>query len=744
MKISLGRLLLVFSVGISALPMLAMAALILMMNSDIRTIAESEFDKISLQSARRLAEDTVRICAIIQNSREAANDNARKILLAQLSQFGHAKLSYDAETEVSVSAQGDNSQRRLVKIPTLAFGDEKVQLRLDPKKRIVGADGAVAKILDTLKADTGLEYALLLRINDAGDMLRVATTVKDADGNFFVGNSIPAAGDDASAAVRNLLSKRPFSGTVHSGTLDFVGTYEPLIGSNGNVIGAVCYGSLQKSYEFVLKYFESMRLGTNGFVWAIERLGDGRAVWRVSKDGKLNSMIVDTDGVDDRREAMLGIVADAVSGADGKIGVRQYHISELGRHGDVTSVYTYFKPWNMVVGVTAYKSDFAEAMMRIGRSGERFIFLLFPLGILMLGFAAFTARIASIRGTEMTGGLVEAANMIRDGNLRGARDVLSDLTDPSKPGNSEIFALCVALKKMTGYLSKLVWKVQSGGVNLASGAVKISDGAAEIDAISTQKAQSLRKVANATDSISSSVERLKSKAARAAADIGASVGGMETGGEYLKRLTENAAGLLSATESVASRLSIIQEKTDGISSAITTVNTVSQRTNLLSLNASIEAEKAGEFGGGFAIVAGEIGRLADQTAVSAMNISKMASDMRDSVESGVVEMRSFVILMRRSLRVIDKVADNMKAVAEQVAALGPKFDELAGGVDTQSTRAARISETMRELSESATRTGDKIAAFKSATDSLEKTAEELRTKVSQFKLPKLDTPRNKS
>lgn len=297
---------------------------------------------------------------------------------------------------------------------------------------------------------------------------------------------------------------------------------------------------------------------------------------------------------------------------------------------------------------------------------------------------------------------------------------------------------------MTGYLSKLVWKVQSGGVNLASGAVKISDGAAEIDAISTQKAQSLRKVANATDSISSSVERLKSKAARAAADIGASVGGMEAGGEYLKRLTENAAGLLSATESVASRLSIIQEKTDGISSAITTVNTVSQRTNLLSLNASIEAEKAGEFGGGFAIVAGEIGRLADQTAVSAMNISKMASDMRDSVESGVVEMRSFVILMRRSLRVIDKVADNMKAVAEQVAALGPKFDELAGGVETQSTRAARISETMRELSESATRTGDKIAAFKSATDSLEKTAEELRTKVSQFKLPKLDTPRNKS
>ena len=120
-----------------------------------------------------------------------------------------------------------------------------------------------------------------------------------------------------------------------------------------------------------------------------------------------------------------------------------------------------------------------------------------------------------------------------------------------------------------------------------------------------------------------------------------------------------------------------------------------------------------------------------------MNISKMVSDMRDSVESGVVEMRSFVILMRRSLRVIDRVSDNMRAVSEQVAALGPKFEELAGGVGTQADRAARISRTMHALSESAAQTRDKIGAFKSATDSLEKTAEELRAKVSQFKLPRL-------
>ena len=736
MKISLSRLLTLFLVGISALPVMAMAVLILMMNSDIRAIAEAEFDRMDERNARRLAADTLEMCAIIQGARDSAAENARRILLSELARLGHARL-LDTSAEAEISAEGSAGESRAAKIPELAFGDERLLLVLDGQKRIVGASGKVAKMLDSLKSDTGLEFAILLRVNDAGDMLRVASTVEGPDGGRHVGTYIPAAGAEGSQIVRAQLSKRAYSGVSHSGNMDFIANYEPLVGLNGNVIGAVCCGSLQNSYGYILKYFEDIKFGASGFAWAAELSEGGSAVWRASKDGKLDGMPVEADGAEGRRAAMLEIIADAARLGDGKIGVRRFRISESGREGEVTSVYGYFRPWNMVVGVNSYSADSFEAMSRISRSGERFIFFLLPLGALMLGFAAFAARMAAARGAEMTGGLVDASNMMRDGNLRGARETLSELTNPDRLSNSEIFALCVALEKMTGYLSKLVWRVQSGGVSLAAGAVKISGGAAEIESIAVEKAGALREVSKATESISSSVELLKSKAGRAAADIGASVEGMREGGEYLSRLTENASGLLSATESVASRLAIIQEKAEGVSAAVTTVNTVSQRTNLLSLNAAIEAEKAGEFGGGFAIVSAEIGKLADMTAVSAMNISKMVSDMRDSVESGVVEMRSFVILMRRSLRVIDRVSDNMRAVSEQVAALGPKFEELAGGVGTQADRAARISRTMHALSESAAQTRDKIGAFKSATDSLEKTAEELRAKVSQFKLPRL-------
>ena len=192
MKISLSRLLTLFLVGISALPVMAMAVLILMMNSDIRAIAEAEFDRMDERNARRLAADTLEMCAIIQGARDSAAENARRILLSELARLGHARL-LDTSAEAEISAEGSAGESRAAKIPELAFGDERLLLVLDGQKRIVGASGKVAKMLDSLKSDTGLEFAILLRVNDAGDMLRVASTVEGPDGGRHVGTYIPAA-----------------------------------------------------------------------------------------------------------------------------------------------------------------------------------------------------------------------------------------------------------------------------------------------------------------------------------------------------------------------------------------------------------------------------------------------------------------------------------------------------------------------------------------------------------------------
>src|SRR6267142_1952453 len=99
--------------------------------------------------------------------------------------------------------------------------------------------------------------------------------------------------------------------------------------------------------------------------------------------------------------------------------------------------------------------------------------------------------------------------------------------------------------------------------------------------------------------------------------------------------------LADSTTSIGSKLAVISERARNINVVVTTITKVADQTNLLSINAAIEAEKAGEAGLGFLVVAREIRRLADQTAVATLDIEQMVRHMQEAVSAGVMEMDKF-------------------------------------------------------------------------------------------------------
>jgi methyl-accepting chemotaxis protein WspA len=208
----------------------------------------------------------------------------------------------------------------------------------------------------------------------------------------------------------------------------------------------------------------------------------------------------------------------------------------------------------------------------------------------------------------------------------------------------------------------------------------------------------------------------------------------ESGRSDLARMETAMRALAKATASVSSQLGIINDRAAKISTVITTINHVSERTTLLSLNAAIEAEKAGEYGRGFSVVAREIRRLADQTAAATQDIEGVVKEMQSSVSAGVMEMDKFSEEVRRRVDDVNTLGEQLGGMIDQVRALGPEFESAREGMNAQNQGAQQISEVIVQLSQTAEQTKESLGDFKDAAEQLTTAVQGLQGQVSRFRL----------
>ena len=190
--------------------------------------------------------------------------------------------------------------------------------------------------------------------------------------------------------------------------------------------------------------------------------------------------------------------------------------------------------------------------------------------------------------------------------------------------------------------------------------------------------------------------------------------------------------LADATTSVSAKLATIREKADDINMVVTTITKVADQTNLLSINAAIEAEKAGEYGRGFLVVAREIRRLADQTAVATLDIDNIVRHMHSAVSVGVMEMDKFGDEVRDGVSRVGQINGQLGQIIEAVVELQQRFEPASEGMRQQSLGASQINEAMGRLTAGASQTSASLAEFKHATDRLRDAVERLRQGVMSF------------
>ncbi len=314
-----------------------------------------------------------------------------------------------------------------------------------------------------------------------------------------------------------------------------------------------------------------------------------------------------------------------------------------------------------------------------------------------------------------------------------SKAAVGDLTGSvSVQGTDAIGRMGDGLQTMVENLRKLINNVQKAGIQVTTSATEIAASAKQQEATGIEQAQTSVEILSTTKEISANTAQLLKTMESATAVADYTTSATAEAQTNLKRMDATMQHMVSATDSINAKLAALSEKASNINSVLITITKVADQTNILSLNAAIEAEKAGDAGRGFSVVATEIRRLADQTSVSTWDIEQMLKEMQSAVSASVMGMDKFSEEIRRSVGEVRQVGEQLSSVMDQVQKLAPQFDLVLQGMQSQALGASQISDTMMQLNDATQQTVESLKATSEAVHQLQYAASDLQASVATF------------
>jgi methyl-accepting chemotaxis protein WspA len=734
-KLTLKRKIIAITTLAAILPVMVILLLTVHFKNVVSNKAGSELDVLARVNITQISKDVYTLCETANTliQRKVHHD----LLVAQETVHKQGAVSLSAETVEWEVINQETQKTQTLRLPKMLIGGKWLGKNSDIS--------TPTPIVDDIYHVVGSNCTIFQRIDPKGNMIRVATNVKNNNNARAVGTMVTAFNADGTPnpVIETILQGKEYQGLAYVVNSWNITAYSPLKNSSGQIVGMLYTGEKLEMIETIRKGIISTKVGNTGYVAALGGKGAHRGHYIISRNGERDGEDI-WDSKDGKGTLFIQeMVNRALGNKPGELFIARYFWKNPGDPAAKPKIaaVTYFAPWDWVIFTTMYEDDFYQAKSQIRKVTLILLGQIVVGGLLILMLAILFAVFVGERLTRPLTVLSRMANKIATGDIQEARRGLAAFSRQFKQKDFLIFKnedetglLLDAFNTMIDSLDSLIGKVQYSGTQVSNLADEIALSVQQLQATVVEQAASTREVTATSREISTTSKTLVNTMDGVSEKVADTEIIAEAGRVDLINNESVMRQLINATGSIASKLAVINEKANKITGVITTINKISDQTNLLSLNAAIEAEKAGDYGKGFSVVAREISRLADKTALATQDIEFMVKGMQSSVASGVMEMDKFAEEVRRGVEQVVKIGEQLGGIIDQVRAIGPQFETVKESMQLQEQGALQISEAIGQLAVAADQTKESLNEFRTAIDRANNAVQELQTEVSRFKI----------
>ena len=342
--------------------------------------------------------------------------------------------------------------------------------------------------------------------------------------------------------------------------------------------------------------------------------------------------------------------------------------------------------------------------------------------------------ILSIMGPLQTASRI--ADSIAHGNLS------EPIVEPVR--KDEASALIRSLATMQRDLRGMIDVVRSNAHGVNTTSEQLSHGCHEVAGSSQQQSAAASAMAAAASEMTASIEEITRHAERALAMANQAETLAKDGGQVIHQVVSDMDGIARSAQQSAQVIRTLDKESEAIYSIIQVIKGIADQTNLLALNAAIEAARAGEQGRGFAVVADEVRNLAGRTSASTQEIASMVGRIQQSTREAVASMEEGVAQVDKGMAVTADVERSIREILQATLNTTEMVNDISRTIGEQSLASNEIAhqvEMIAQMSESNSRV---IGQTASTTDELSSLAGQLSQSVDRFRLYLIDFTHLKS